>query len=141
MAERKIFITQSDKERLEALLQKDGEYLPRSKQGLRGLRDLQRELERARVVAPEEIPSDVVTMNSRVLLRDADSGEAITCTLVFPGDADMEKGAVSVLAPVGTAILGYREGDTIEWMVPSGLKRFTIEKVIYQPEADGHFEL
>ncbi len=141
MSPREIFITQLDKERLLELIKVADDFAPQGKQDLRSLRDLQAELERARVVAPEEVPPDVVTMNSRVTLREAASGEEITCTLVFPGDADMAKGAVSVLAPVGTAILGYREGDTIEWTVPSGPKRFSIEKILYQPEAAGDFEL
>lgn len=141
MAQREIFITRLDRDRLLELIKVAGDFSPQGKQDLQGLRDLRGELERARVVAPEEVPRDVVTMNSRVALREVGSDKEITCTLVFPSDADMGKGAVSVLAPVGTAILGYREGDTIEWAVPSGPKRFTIEKVLYQPEAAGDYEL
>ncbi len=141
MAQREIYITELDRDRILELIKVADDFAPQGKQDIQGLRALQGELERARVVAPDQVPPDVVTMNSRVVLRDADSGDEITCTLVFPVDADMSKGAVSVLAPVGTAILGYREGDTIEWRVPSGQKRFTVEKILYQPEAAGDFEL
>jgi regulator of nucleoside diphosphate kinase len=139
--QREIHITQLDRDRLLELVKVADEFSPQGKQDLQGLRDLQNELERARIVAPEDVPSDVVTMNSQVVLRDVGSAEEITCTLVFPKDADMARGAVSVLAPVGTAILGYREGDTIEWPVPSGRRRFSIEKILYQPEAAGDYEL
>jgi len=141
VAQREIYITELDRDRILELIKVADDFAPQGKQDIQGLRALQGELERARVVAPDQVPPDVVTMNSRVVLRDADSGDEITCTLVFPVDADMSKGAVSVLAPVGTAILGYREGDTIEWRVPSGQKRFTVEKILYQPEAAGDFEL
>lgn len=140
MSRREIFITKLDRERLLDLI-KVAEESSQGKQDQQGLRDLRGELERAHVVDPKEVPSDVVTMNTRVVLRDVGSGAEMTCTLVFPRDADMAKGAVSVLAPVGTAILGYREGDTIEWTVPSGPKRFTVERILYQPEAAGDFEL
>jgi regulator of nucleoside diphosphate kinase len=65
----------------------------------------------------------------------------MTYVLVFPGDADIDTGAISVLAPVGTAILGYAKGDVVEWTVPSGIRRISIEEVLYQPEAAGHFGL
>lgn len=80
-------------------------------------------------------------MNSKVILRDLDTQEIMTYTLVFPNDANYEAGAISVLAPVGTAILGYSEGDTVEWPVPSGMRRLLVEKVVYQPEAAGDFHL
>jgi len=83
----------------------------------------------------------VVTMNSKVILRDLDISEEMNYCLVFPKDADIASGAISVLAPVGTAILGYREGDIVEWPVPSGKRRIRIEKILYQPEAAGDFHL
>ncbi len=90
---------------------------------------------------PERIPPDVVTMNSRVVLRDLDSDETMTYTLVFPKDADIGAGAISVLAPVGTAIIGYAVGAVIEWPVPGGIRRIRIEQILYQPEAAGDFHL
>jgi regulator of nucleoside diphosphate kinase len=60
---------------------------------------------------------------------------------VFPTEADFAEGKISVLAPIGTAILGYKQGDTIEWSVPSGLRRLKVEEILYQPEAAGDHNL
>lgn len=137
MTRREIFITQFDKDRLEELIEAaDLGDLER-----KDLQDLQEELDRARIVETKRMPPNVVTMNSRVLLRDVDTSEEMTYTLVFPKDADIDSGAISVLAPVGTAILGYREGDVVEWKVPSGRRRISIEKILYQPEAAGDYHL
>lgn len=106
-------------------------------QDVKSLVDLKGELERAVVVRPEEVPPSVVTIGSRVRLRDLDSGALGEYTLVLPGSADIRQGNVSVLAPVGTALLGQQEGDVVEWVVPVGRKRFRIEAVLYQPEAEG----
>lgn len=106
-------------------------------QDVKSLVDLKGELERAVVVRPEEVPPSVVTIGSRVRLRDLDSGVLGEYTLVLPGSADIRQGNVSVLAPVGTALLGQQEGDVVEWVVPVGRKRFRIEAVLYQPEAEG----
>ena len=76
-------------------------------------------------------------MNSVVRLRDLDSGETEEYELVYPADADMAHNRISVLAPIGTAILGYRLGDVIEWPVPAGLRRLRVEEVLYQPERAG----
>jgi regulator of nucleoside diphosphate kinase len=95
----------------------------------------------AEVVPPRDVPPDVVTMNSKVVLRDLATAEEMTYVLVFPGDVDVEAGAISVLAPVGTAILGYAKGDTVEWTVPSGTRRLRIEDILYQPEAAGDYHL
>ena len=81
----------------------------------------------------DEVPSDVVTMSSIVSLRDLDSGETEEYELVYPADADLENNRISILAPIGTAILGYRVGDVIEWPVPGGLRRLRVEEVLYQP--------
>ncbi len=88
------------------------------------------ELRRARVVPRPQLPPDVVTMNSTVRLRDLETGEEETYTLVFPADADIAKNKLSVLAPVGTALLGYRTGEVVEWPVPAGVSRFRIEEVL-----------
>jgi regulator of nucleoside diphosphate kinase len=98
---------------------------------------LEGELERARVVPPSRVSSDVVTMNSTVRLRDLSTGEAVTYTLVYPDRADVTEGRLSVLAPVGTAIIGQRQGDVVERLVPAGLKRLQVEEVLYQPERAG----
>lgn len=98
---------------------------------------LETELGRARVVKASKVPADVVTMNSVVRLRDLDSDEADEFELVYPADADIANNRISVLAPIGTAILGYRRGSVIEWPVPKGLTRLRVEKVLYQPERAG----
>jgi regulator of nucleoside diphosphate kinase len=138
MKSRRIFITAFDKERLNELIAVAREFGDKDRQYLE---DLTAELSRAKVVDSREIPPNVVTMNSKVLLCDVDTGERMTYSLVFPKDADIGSGAISILAPVGTAILGYGESNTIEWPVPSGKRRIKIEKILYQPEAAGDFHL
>lgn len=98
---------------------------------------LEAELLRAHIVQADEIPTDVVTMNSRVRFRDVDTGEAHEVTLVYPQEADIELGKVSVLAPVGTALLGLSVGQSIEWTLPAGRHRIQVLAVIDQPEAAG----
>lgn len=133
---RNIVVTEYDRDRLMALIRE------LESTGARGdLSALLGELERAEVVAPEAVPSDVVTMNSKVTLVDTESSESMEVTLVFPPDADADSGCISVLAPVGTAIIGYRQGDTVQWPVPSGFRHLRIEKVNYQPEAAGDMTL
>ena len=129
----RIFITESDYERLSRLIAgrrtsgPDGEHLA----------ELEQELERAEVLGDKEaVPPDVVTMNSEVRLLDVDSGEEKVYKLVFPTQARTDN-ALSVLAPVGTAILGYRVGSVIEWRVPKGVRRLKVLDVLYQPEAAG----
>jgi len=112
--------------------------------GYRGrddLKELEAELNRGTVVAPQEVPGDVITMNSKARLIDLDTGEEMIYTLVFPDDADIDQNKISVLAPIGTAMLGYRVGDTFEWKVPEGLRRLKVEELLYQPEAAGDYHL
>ena len=97
---------------------------------------LQRELERAEVVAPDKVPPDVITMNSRAQLLDLDTKERMEFTLVFPAQANIEEGKISILAPLGTAMLGYRVGDEFEWAVPYGYRRLKVIGIDFQPEAD-----
>ena len=130
-AERGIFIADDDRVRLEALLRR---ALDQDVHGTNYLAALAGELRRARVVPWAEIPPDVVTMGSTVRLRDLETGEDETYTLVYPDNADIEEDKLSVLAPVGTALLGYRAGDVVEWPVPAGVSRFRIEEVL-QPRS------
>lgn len=132
-----IYITEFDLNRLQALIQQANPQ-DRDKHHLQKLSE---ELEQAEIVSPEEIPNDVITMNSRVRLRDGDTGEEITYTLVFPRNADIQKQKISILAPIGTALIGYRVGDIIEWNVPAGLRRLKVEEILYQPEAAGDYHL
>lgn len=138
MKPRKICITEADKNRLQELIAVAGEFGGRVRQDLTGLAS---ELERAEIVDPKKVRPDVVTMNSRVVLQDTTTGEEMSYTLVFPKDANMGAGAISVLAPIGTAILGYSKGDIIEWQVPAGMRRILIKEIVYQPEAAGHYHL
>lgn len=106
------------------------------------IEDLEFELDRANIVAPEEMPPDVVTMNSKVIFRMESSNTEFALTLVYPGEVADGEGEISVLAPVGSALLGLREGDEISWPKPGGgLLKVRILKVIYQPERAGDFLL
>lgn len=125
-AERGIWIADDDRARLDTLLRVlAARQDPHA--GDRGA--LAGELRRARVVPRSQLPPDVVAMNSTVRLRDLETGEEETYTLVYPADADIAENRLSVLAPVGTALLGYRAGDVVEWPVPAGVSRFRIEEV------------
>ncbi len=133
-----IYLTQDDLDRLFDLLETYGSG------GGAGpgadaeqLQKLERELVRAVVASPEEIPKDVVTMNSRVVFEDETTGERREITLVYPRHADIASGKVSVLVPVGTALLGMRVGQSIDWQLPSGQKhRYKVVAVPFQ--ADSH---
>jgi len=102
-------------------------------------KNLDAELSNALLLEPEKIPSDVVTMNTKVRFIDINESEEFVYTIVYPEDADLTHGKLSVLAPIGTALLGYREGNEIVWNVPAGLKSFRIDKILYQPEANGDY--
>lgn len=102
---------------------------------------LDAELARAQLVPPTEIPGDVVTMNSDVVYEDARSGERRAVRLVYPKDAEADRGWVSVLAPIGSALLGLRQGQEIDWPTPSGKRRLRVVAVPYQPESRGDFAL
>lgn len=136
MNAKQIVITQYDLDRLTRLV--NDAIAGGTRDDLAGLIG---ELNRAVVVSPSEVPSDVVTMNSRVRLVDLETGDVMEMLLVFPEDADSDEGAVSILAPVGTAIIGFSQGDSVEWPTPSGLRAFRIDAVVFQPEAAGEWDL
>lgn len=139
MKKRMICMTKYDVERLEAVLATSADDTKdRNRQDLKDLRD---ELQRARILDPKDVPPTVVTMNSRVRLRDVDTDEIVEYTLVFPNDSDFDLGRISITSSVGTAILGYSVGDTIEWDVPAGRRRLKIEALPYQPEKAGDYHL
>ncbi len=130
--QRPILVTRPDLERLRILIETTRARRKWEEMHLLALAD---ELESAEVVEPEAVPPDVVTMRSRVRVRDMVSGEGATYTISYPVEAKLEAGRLSVLAPIGTALLGYREGDVIEWPVPGGVRVLKIEKLEHQPEA------
>lgn len=90
---------------------------------------LEAELDRARIVSASRVPDGVITMNSTVVVEDLDSGRHHLYELVLPREANIDANKISVLAPIGTALLGYREGDSIEWKVPGGTRRLKIKRV------------
>lgn len=125
-----IYVTASDRKLLLALLEGRRMY---GREDRRTLEALEEELDRAVVV--DAVPPDVVTVGSLVHLVDLDSGEDLLFTVVFPSRANADEGRISVLAPLGTAVLGYRADDLIEWDVPGGRRRLRVLRVVYQPES------
>ncbi len=129
---RAIYVAHEDRVRLEGLLR---QVRTADAQAARYLAALAGELARAKVMPQAALPPSVVAMNSAVHLQDLETGEEETYTLVYPHEADIEANKLSVLAPVGTALLGYRAGDVVEWPVPAGVSRFRIEEVVFQPRS------
>lgn len=127
-----IVITEPDYERLLGLIESSKRFRQRDAEHLDAL---EQELERATVVKPGQIARDVVTMNSRVRVWDLGDGRELTYHIVFPGNADVAKNRISILAPIGTGLLGYSAGTIVEWPVPSGIRRLRILAVEFQPQA------
>lgn len=129
-----VVVSSTDVDRLEALLASlpDGAFP--------GKAELEAELARAEIVDPEEIPENVVSMNSTVRFRVESSKEEFNLTLVYPKDMDSSGNKISILAPVGSALLGLSQGDKIEWPKPGGgMLSVYIEEVVYQPERSGEY--
>ncbi len=133
---RQIFITENDRNRLGKLISNAQQL---GLQNDKALDKLKREMVKAKIVELGQLPSDIVTMNSRILIET--NGEEDEISLVYPEDADLIENRISVLSPIGTAILGYSEGDRIIWDVPSGTAEIHIKKVLYQPESAGDYDL
>jgi regulator of nucleoside diphosphate kinase len=134
-----IWLTAQDYNRLRHLL---GELTRQSRGMQAGVDTLEDILDLARVVHPEKVPGNVVTMNSRVLYEDVSTQEKGTVTIVYPADADPSSGKISVLSPVGAALLGESEGAEVELPLPHRQsRRIRIGSVLYQPEAQGDFAL
>lgn len=134
MRPKDIVVTEADYGRLQRLIESSRQFRSRDAEHLEML---EQELERALVVKVGEVRHDVVTMNSEVRIKDLNSGHEVTYQIVFPRDADIAKNRISVLAPIGTALLGYSAGSIVELQAPSGMRRFRILDVGYQPEAAG----
>lgn len=131
-AKHPIHITSRDKRLLENMVA-EADALPSAPRA--ELKALAEELRRAVVVDPRDVPGDVITMNSRAEMLDLDTGETVTFTLVFPSQANIDEEKISVLAPIGAGMLGYRVGDEFEWQVPDGVRRMRVTQIHYQPEA------
>ena len=134
MSEERVRLTDVDTRRLQSLVN-----------GLRpvDLRDaasvavLERHVDQAEVLPARRIDPDVVTMDSEVLVRDLDTQQTIAFRVVFPRSADVTARRISVLAPLGMAVLGRRAGDDVTWQTPGGLRRLRVDRVLYQPEREG----
>lgn len=132
MRAKNIVITQPDYDRLRRLIDSFKQFRRRDAEHVDAL---EQELEDVTVVNAGEVPQNLVTMNSRVRVKDLNNGRELTYQIVFPADADVAKNRISVLAPIGTGLLGYSAGTTVEWQVPSGIRRLRIVAVEYQPES------
>lgn len=129
----RILITDQDFHRLSALVSNTEDA--RSEM-------LDEELSRANIIAQAEIPATVVTMNSKVKFLDKSNGQTSEMTLVYPQDANLDEGRISIFAPVGIALLGLSVGQSIDWKMPNGaIKKLEVQEVLFQPEAAGQFEL
>ena len=129
-----IIINELDAERIDRVLEKaEFATLPVADA-------LNEELDRAQMGTPESMPHDVVTMNSQVKFRNLTTGEELTRTLVYPAQMTDSSAQLSVLAPVGAALLGLRTGDTIHWELPGGAStHLEVLELLYQPEAAGDY--
>lgn len=100
---------------------------------------LESELARAKLVKPQEIPADIVTMNSRVRFRITESGKEFEKTLVYPADLAKTEDAISIFAPIGSALIGVRVGETIEWPMQTGAAHVEVVEIVFQPEREGDY--
>lgn len=139
VTEMTIYTTEIDRKRLGHLIERVRNQ--REQENFSYIRQLEEKLEFAEAVAPELIPPDVVTMRSKVSLEDLETGEKLTYSIVFQSESNHDEGKISILAPLATALLGYKRGDTVEFQAPSRLRRLKIEDILYQPESAGDFDL
>jgi regulator of nucleoside diphosphate kinase len=124
----KLILTQNDFQKLTSLVKATDSDIAEL---------LEEELGRASVVSDEELPDDVVSMNSKVRFQDLDTGTETVVTLVYPHDARIEENKISILAPIGSALIGLRVGQVIQWPMPNGKeKRLKVISVLYQPESE-----
>lgn len=132
-----LVISRQDAQRLNALIERARETGDVPTENLDRLAE---ELKRGQVVEPAEVPADVVTMNSTAYVRVEGSRTQQAWTIVYPEDADLDNDRISILEPLGTALLGYRVGDVLEWQMPAGLRQYTVTRITYQPEAAGDWD-
>lgn len=130
-----LTISELDYQRLSSIADSEIKYW----QERQSLAQLRGELERAEIRPSAEMPGDIVSMNSLVQVRDLLTGETISFQLAYPQEADADLHKISVLSPLGMAIIGEKVGSVVEWEFAAGKKRLKIERLYYQPEARGHF--
>jgi regulator of nucleoside diphosphate kinase len=137
---KQIWVTEADKQRLLKLIE-DLSEVP-DKRDLPHIQDLKAEIENAKVIQDsKKVPADVITMRSKVRLRNLTRGTEAEYTLVYPPEANAEEGLISVLAPLGTSMIGFRVGSEFDANLPAGTMRFRVEELLYQPESAGDFHL
>jgi len=127
--QRTIKMTKLDVEKLSSLLDS---WRRRRNSDRENLHALEEELDRAEVISTGDPPPGLVAMNSWVTVTDLNTGEQHEYQIVFPRDADLAESKISVLAPIGTALLGYSVGNEIEWTVPGGVRRLRIDDVSHE---------
>ena len=134
MQQQYVRVTEVDSRRLQALIDA---ALQRSGHDARSVEELERHLLEAEITPASRIGADVVTMNSEVLVTDLDTRETLGFRVVFPRAANAAAGNISVLAPLGMAVLGRKVGEELTWKVPAGTRRLRVDALVYQPERDG----
>lgn len=134
----RIILTRPDYSRIQKCI----DMAKRSKTiGINEAEILLNELHSASIVEPQEVPGDVVTMNTIVRISFLNSNKTIQFRIVYPDAANIKENKISIFSPVATALIGYKVSDEIEWIVPSGLTKIRIDEIVYQPEAAGDFSL
>lgn len=134
-----IYISETDRARLGNLIELVRSQRERS--NFSYVNKLEDQLEFAEVVPPKEIPPDVVTMRSKVRLKDLDTKEESVYSIVFPSEANADEGRISVLTPLATALLGHTSGATVEFQAPGRVRILQIMEIPYQPESAGDYDL
>lgn len=138
MKEPMVTLTEMDYYRLNALMDNQSYFFEKEK----SLEDLENEIERARLIDFPEIPTDLITMNSRFRYLNVTDDKVCEMTIVYPHQADSDKKWISVTAPLGAALIGLRVGDEIDWAFPDGKTRtLKLLDILYQPEANGDLHL
>ncbi len=133
-----LIINQNDSARIKRLV---ADSQNQKKYRTTEIYNLLKEIERGKCYAPEQVPPQVVTMNSIVRIRYIDTNRTVDIQIVYPEQADIKQGKLSIFAPIAAALLGYQKGDTIEWEVPKGTISLLIEDILYQPEQAGDYHL
>jgi regulator of nucleoside diphosphate kinase len=141
ITEQQEVVTKCDSRRLRDMIGSIRQSFPPRSHLESHLRDLEGHLARTAIVPPTSVDAETVTMNSKVSLHDLDSGSSGVVTLVYEADADPFGENLSVLTPLGASLLGSRVGDVVEWRTRRGRRRVRVERILFQPEAAGEFDL